>query len=174
MGDPRRDEAERCLLLVVVVVEGGGVILRLRSVASSAGSVAVRVEATTGEGWALERAREGEVGRENESDLVLRVNMTAAAGRWRSKVQVGSGRAWRDAGRERDCVGECVYRVTRTVVTGKGDGRGRMRNYPGWLSSESPRQSATKERFWVALLTIHHEYKCQWRESERESVGEVS
>lgn len=80
LGDPRRDEEERCLLLLllfVVVVEGGGVTLRLSSVASSTGSVAVRVEATTGEGWALERAREGEVGRENESDLVLRVNMTA-------------------------------------------------------------------------------------------------
>lgn len=123
MGDPRRDEEERCLLVVVEDSEGGGVILRLSSVASSTGSVAVRVEATTGEGWALGRAREGEVGRENESDLVLRVNMAAAAATGRRLAIHGSG--WERQGeRERDYDGECMYRVTRMVVTKKGRGFG--------------------------------------------------
>lgn len=118
-GEARRDadddaddaeDEERLLMLVVVAVAGeeerrsgfvdvgGGVTLRPTSAASSTGSLVVSAEATTGVP-VVDRAREGEVGRENESDLALRVNMA-----WAERDRIRSGRG---AGREREGVRVC-------------------------------------------------------------------
>lgn len=100
-GDDRREDDGRFDDAVVVSAAtardggGGGVALRASCATaaaegSSSGSVE-RVVAVTGEGRALEvveRVREGELGRENESDLVLRVNMVDEA----EKTVVGDGK----------------------------------------------------------------------------------